>query len=83
MLLVALIICNNGVDRVVEDLVDARHLFTAAFHVSSSHLASDGHPLFLSDRCQSLGFEEIDTRSFRSKIRLESYKDEGGVGAEM
>lgn len=82
-LLVALIVCNNGVNGVVEDVVDSRHLLAAAFHIASSHLLSDSHPLFFGDGCQSLCFEEINTGSFCSKIRLESHEDEGCVGAEM
>jgi hypothetical protein len=83
LLLVTSIVCDNCVDCLVENLIDAGHVLAAAFHVTSAHLSSDSHPLLLGNGRKPLGLEKIDAGSFCSKIRLETNKDEGGIGAEV
>lgn len=83
LLLIAFVVCDDCVDSFGEDVVNPAHFFTAALHIAGTHLSRNGHSLLLSDRGQSLGFEEVDTGSFCSKIRLEADEDERSIWAEM
>jgi hypothetical protein len=68
MLLVTSVVRNNCVYCLVEDLLDAGHLLATTFHVSSSHLSSDSHPLLLGNRGEALGFKKIDAGALCSKV---------------
>lgn len=59
---VATVVKDNRVDGPLEDLVDARHLFAAAFHVLCVHLLGDGHALAFRHGRQALRLEHLHTR---------------------
>lgn len=59
--LITPIIGDNGIDCLLEDLIDTTHLLAATLHVSCSHLARNVEALFLCNGSQSLGLEKIDT----------------------
>ena len=83
LLLVALVICDDCVDCVVEDLVDSVHLLATALHITRSHLLGNGHALFLRNGGESLSFEEVDACTFASKIGLQANEDKRSVRAEV
>lgn len=45
---------DGGIDRLVEDFLDAFGFFGAAFHVRCTHLFRNGLPLFRRDRSEAL-----------------------------
>lgn len=72
-----------GVDGCVEDLLYAAHLLGGALHVHSAHLLSNGFALLLSDWCQTLCLEKLDTGSLVTEIGFEATEDDWSRGAEM
>ena len=61
----------------------ALHLLARALHIDGAHLPRDIPPLFLGDRCQALGLEEIDTGAFVAEVGFQADEDEGGGRAEV
>lgn len=68
---------NGDVDCCVEDFVNAGHFFRGAFHVHGAHLLRNLLALLLCDRCQALGFEELDAGAFMSEVGLQAAEDYG------
>ncbi len=66
--LVTSVVGDNCIDSLFEDLMHTGHLLAAALHISCSHLPSYIHPLLLSNRRQSLGFEKVDACTLCSEI---------------
>lgn len=83
MLLIALVVDDNGIDGFGEDLFYTGHLFTTALHVTRAHLSRYRHALFLGDGGEALGFKEVDAGSFRAEVGFQPDEDEWCVGAEM
>lgn len=81
--LIAPIVGDNSVDSFLKDLVDTSHFLATTLHVSCSHLACNGEPLFLCNGSQSLGLEKINTSPLVSQIRFEADEDERCVWAEV
>ena len=70
-------------DRLVEDLVHADHLFAAALYICGAHASGHGSTLLRSYGCETLCFEEVDAGALSPQIRFQTDKNEGGRGAEM
>ena len=74
---------NSNVDRSVEDLVHAVHLFGRALHVHGAHLVRDCAALLLCDGCQALRFEELDAGSLVAQVGFQAAEDDGSCWAEV
>jgi len=62
-------------DGLLEDLVNATHFFTAAFHIERAHLLGNLLTLLFCDGCKALGFEEVDAGSLCAEVGFEAYED--------
>jgi len=68
----ASIIRDDDLDGLFENLVHSFHFLAATLHVYSSHLLRNCLTLLLGNWRETLSFEEINTSSFRAKIRLQA-----------
>lgn len=77
------LLADDNVNRLVEDLFDASHLFTATLHVSGTHTGRDLLALLRRDRSQTLRAQELNAIALVSKVRLETKEDDGSSWAEV
>jgi hypothetical protein len=78
-----LLVTNSHSDSCIEDFLDANVLFGRALHISGTHALCHCQTLLRCDRCETLGFEQINAGLFVSEVGFQAEKDKRCCRAEM
>lgn len=66
------VVGDDGQQRALKDVLDARHLLAAALHVLRAHLLGDGEALLRRDGCEALRLEHVDAGALVAQVGFEA-----------